>query len=302
MSNKKEYDVIIVGGSYAGLSAAMALGRLVKSVLIIDSGLPCNRQTPQSHNFITQDGQPPAEIARIAKEQVLAYETVVFYSGLAVAGNKIEEGFEITTDKGDTFRSKKLIFASGVKDNMPAVEGVAACWGISVIHCPYCHGYEFKGKKTAIWANSDKAVHLASLVRNLTSDFVVLTNGAANFTPEQELKLKHNKVEVIENKIAEIEHDKGYVSAVRFEDIPQIEFQAVYAAVPFEQHCSIPTSLGCEVTVGGHLKVDAFQKTSIDGVYACGDNSSMLRSVAAAVASGSIAGAMVVKELADVSF
>ncbi|MDX4975402.1 NAD(P)/FAD-dependent oxidoreductase [Myroides odoratimimus] len=299
MTYKNQYDVIIVGGSYSGLSAAMALGRLLKSVLIIDSGLPCNRQTPHSHNFLTQDGQTPLAIANKAKEQVLAYQTVSFHQGLAVSGKKSLNGFEITTDLNDTFSSKKLIFATGIKDIMPDIKEIETCWGISVIHCPFCHGYEFKDKKTAILANSDKAVHMASLVGNLTKDITVLTNASADFTIEQREKLAKNHITIIETPITAVKHEKGYLESVVFKDNSKLDVQAMYAAIAFKQHCPIPKDLGCELTETGYIKVDAFQKTSIDGVYACGDNTSMFRSVSAAVASGSMAGAMVVKELTE---
>src|SRR5690606_19368783 len=146
---------IIIGGSYAGLSAAMALGRSLRKVLIIDAGKPCNRQTPHSHNFITQDGKTPAEISSIARAQVAQYETVTFLSGFAVEGKKTNSGFEIKTEKGEIFESKKLILATGVKDIMSEIPGFAECWGISVIHCPYCHGYEVRNEKTGILANGD---------------------------------------------------------------------------------------------------------------------------------------------------
>lgn len=302
MIHKKQYDVIIVGGSYAGLSAALALGRLAQAVLILDSGLPCNRQTPHSHNFLTQDGQTPAAIAQQAKEQVLAYPTVTLYEGLAVSGKKIPHGFEITTDTLLTFSSKKLIFATGVKDIMPDMPGIAACWGISVVHCPFCHGYEYKDQKTAILANSDKAVHLAALVSNLSKDIVILTNGVADFTSEQQRKLAQNKIEVIERPIKAIRQEQGNMQAVVFQEGEALAVQAMYAAVAFEQSCSIPMELGCELTQTGYMKVDAFQKTTVPGIYACGDNTNMFRSVSAAVATGAMAGAMVVKELTEERF
>ncbi|WP_413512324.1 NAD(P)/FAD-dependent oxidoreductase [Myroides odoratus] len=302
MTNQKQYDVLILGGSYAGLSAAMALGRLQQKVLVIDSGLPCNRQTPHSHNFLTQDGETPLAIAKKAKEQVLNYPTVEFYEGLALTGEKIHHGFQITTEKKHFFQSKKLIFASGIKDLMPDIKGLSVCWGISVIHCPYCHGYEFRGKKTAILANSDKAMHLASLVNNLTAHITVLTQGKANFSQEQLLKLQQKNIEVIETCVTDLNHNKGYVQSVVLKDATKLDFDVIYAPLAFEQNTTIPMLLGCELTVNGHLKIDAFQKTTVDGIYACGDNSSSMRSVAGAVASGSLAGVMVVKELTDERF
>lgn len=302
LTDTTDFDVIIIGGSYSGLSAAMALGRSLRNVLIIDSGRPCNRQTPYSHNFITQDGVKPFEIAEKAKAQVLQYPTVKYMEGLAVEGEKTENGFVIVTEKGQEYKAKKLIIATGIEDLLPDIKGFSECWGISVIHCPYCHGYEFRGQKTGIIANREKAFHLASLVHNLTKDLTILTSGKAEFTSGQLEKLNKNRIHVIETPIIEIEHEKGNIRNVLFHGRDQISFDAVYAAVPFRQHSDIPVSLGCELTEQGHIKVDNFQKTTVEGVYACGDNSSMMRSVASAVYSGSITGAMINMELAQHHF
>lgn len=302
MPENNKFEVIIIGGSYSGLSAAMALGRSLRNVLIIDSGLPCNRQTPHSHNFITQDGEKPAAIAEKAKEQVLKYDTVRFLSDLAVSGNKTENGFRITTQTGLTFEAKKLIIATGIKDTMPAIRGFADCWGISVVHCPYCHGYELRNRKTAIMANGERAFHLASLVRNLTSDLTLLTSGRTDFKEEQLAKLKRNNIKIIETPVVEIVHNEGYASNILFQDDSQMDIEGIYAAIPFTQHSAIPLSLGCSLNEQGYIAVDAFQKTTIQGIFACGDNSSMMRSVANAVYTGSIAGAIVNKELTDEQF
>ncbi|RYY17064.1 MAG: NAD(P)/FAD-dependent oxidoreductase, partial [Chitinophagaceae bacterium] len=193
MADSKYFDVIIVGGSYAGLSSAMALGRALRSVLIIDSSLPCNRQTPHSHNFITQDGETPGIISAKAKSQVLKYDTIKFHDGVAVSGTKTGNGFEIITETGESFKTKKLIFATGVKDLLPGIKGFSECWGISVIHCPYCHGYEVKNEKTGIIANGDFAIHYARLIRNWTKDLTIFTNGNPGLTKEQTDNInKHN--------------------------------------------------------------------------------------------------------------
>ncbi|MGN6212941.1 NAD(P)/FAD-dependent oxidoreductase [Parafilimonas sp.] len=298
----KNFEVIIIGGSYAGLSAAMTLGRSLRSVLIIDSGLPCNRQTPYSHNFITQDGKEPGAITRKAKSQVLNYSNIQFINGLAVNGKKMGTDFSITLQTGEVFVSKKLIFATGIKDMMPPIKGFSECWGISVIHCPYCHGYEFRSQKTGILANGDKAFHIASLVNNLTDDITILTSGKAGFTATQLARLQQHNIQIIEAEIAAIEHENGHIKNVVFKDGDKAGFNAVYAAIPFVQHSDIPVSMGCELTEHGYIKTDTFQKTTIDGVFACGDNAGMMRSVANAVAAGNIAGAMVNKELTEEVF
>lgn len=302
MENNSNFEVIIIGGSYAGLSAAMALGRSLRKVLLIDGGKPCNIQTPHSHNFITQDGEKPDAIAKKAKAQVLQYDTVEFLDDLATSGTKTEDGFTIATKSGGIFTAKKLILATGIKDLMPDIEGFSECWGISVIHCPYCHGYEFRNQRTAIMANGDRAFHLASLVHNLTKDIVILTSGTATFTPDQTARLNKNGIRIIETAPSAIGHIDGQVKNVVLSDGTKISLDAVYASIPFVQHSDIPTTLGCRLTDTGHIEVDPFQKTNTHGIYACGDNTSMMRSVANAVYTGNLTGAMVNKELTDEQF
>ncbi len=302
MDTTKTFDVIIIGGSYAGLSAAMALGRSLRNVLIIDGGRPCNIQTPHSHNFLTQDGVEPAIIAQRGREQVLAYSTVNMISDLAVEGKRIKDGFQITTSTGKKFNAHRLLFATGVKDLLPDIPGFSDCWGISVIHCPYCHGYEFNGKKTGIMAYGEKAMHLASLINNLTDDLTILTQGNDDFNDEQTSQLKKHDIKVVTSPISEIVHENGQIKYIVLDDGNQLKFDAVYAAVPFEQHSNTPASLGCEITEGGYLQVDDFQKTTVEGVFACGDNSTWMRSVAVAVASGNFAVAVINKELLNARF
>jgi thioredoxin reductase len=302
MTAETEFEVIIIGGSYAGLSAAMALGRSMRKVLIIDGGQRCNRQTPHAHNFITQDGNNPGSIAEKARNEVLKYSTVSLLNDVAVAGNKVESGFRIATQSGKDFTANKLIFASGVKDLMPQIKGFAECWGISVVHCPYCHGYEIRNQKTAIMANGARAYHLASLVNNLTKHITILTTGEADFTPEEIAKFAKNNITVNEKIVSELVHEKGQLQKVIFDDGSLEEYSALYAAIPFEQSSNIPNTLGCELTDTGYIKVNGFQATTVDGIYACGDNAAMMRSIASSVYTGNLAGAMVNKELTDEQF
>lgn len=300
--DKKEFEVIIIGGSYAGLSAAMALGRSLRKTLVIDAGKPCNRQTPHSHNFLTQDGSTPKEISEIAKSQITTYDSIKFYDGLAVSGKRKNGAFEISTLKGDNFTAKKLIFAAGIKDLMPNIKGFSECWGISVVHCPYCHGYEIRNKKTAIIANGERAFHLASLVNNLTKEIAIITSGAKDFEKEQLEKLKQHKIQIIEKEISSIKHRNGHVEDIVFKDGSTENFECAYAAIPFELNSNIPKELGCNLTEDELIEVNFMQQTTQEGIFACGDNSSMMRSVALAVSSGNIAGAVVNGELTKENF
>ncbi|MFD2162728.1 NAD(P)/FAD-dependent oxidoreductase [Paradesertivirga mongoliensis] len=302
MTNKPDFDVIIIGGSYSGLSAAMALGRSLRRVLVIDGGSPCNRQTPHSHNFITHDGKTPAEISLLARQQVGAYETVRFHNGLAIKGVSIPNGFEIETESGEVFQTGKIIFATGIKDLMPKMEGFAECWGISVIHCPYCHGYEVKNEVTGILDAGDAAMHLAPLVKNLTRKLSIFTNGKSSLSEEQRKKLATHDIKVIETEIDRIEHIEGQIQHLIFTDGSSTPLKALYAKLPFVQHTDIPQKFGCELTEHGFIKTDAFLQTTIPGVYACGDCTTPMRSVASAVTTGNLAGAMANRQLCEEHF
>ncbi len=296
------YEVIIIGGSYAGLSTAMALGRSLRNTLVIDAGDPCNKYTPHSHNFLTQDGKTPSEINQAAKDQVSQYSSVTFHEGFALSAARENGLFAVKTATAETFQGKILVLATGVKDIFPDIIGFEECWGKSIVHCPYCHGYEIKGLKTGILANGEKAIHMAGLVNNLTKDLTLLTNGEPDFNEEQSAKLKKHGIEIISQEIKSFQHTKGQIEHVAFNDGSTINFEAIYGLIPFEQHSNIPESLGCEFDEWGFIKVDNFQRTNIRNVYACGDNSTGKRSVAMAVAAGNMVGAVVNMQLVEESF
>ncbi|MCE3076242.1 NAD(P)/FAD-dependent oxidoreductase [Chryseobacterium gwangjuense] len=293
----KQFDVIIIGGSYSGLAAAMALGRALKEVLVIDGGKPCNSQTPYSHNFLTQDGEIPAIIAGMGKNEVKMYNTVTFTDDLAVKGVKTEDTFKIETASGEKYTAKKLIFATGIKDIMPDIPGFSESWGISVLHCPYCHGYEVRNEKTGILGNGDYAYELSKMISNWTKDLTIYTNGQSTLAPEQVRKLESHNIKIVEKEIKKLDHINGHIQNMVFNDDTVLPLTALYSPRPFIQHCSIPEVLGCEVTEDGYLKVNGFQETSIYGIYASGDNTTRMRTVANAVATGTTAGIAASKKL-----
>jgi len=302
MKDKNQFDVIIIGGSYAGLATAMALGRALRNVLIIDSGRPCNRQTPHSHNFLTQDGKSPKEIATLAKQQVVAYDTVTFFDGIATKGLKTSNGFEIQTETGNKFSATKLVFATGIKDVMPNIIGFSECWGISVLHCPYCHGYEVKNEITGILGNGEYGFEFSKLISNWTKKLTLFTNGALTLTSEQKAKLEKHSIEIVEKEIKELEHVNGQLKNIIFKDGSKQTAKAIYTKLPFEKNCTVAEQLGCELTEDGYIKIDASQKTTAKNVFACGDNATRLRTVANAVAMGTLTGMTVNKELIEEHF
>ena len=295
------YDVIIIGGSYAGLSAAMALGRSLRKVLIIDSGNPCNKKAPHAHNFITNDGRPPAELTRMAREQVQAYPTVSFIEGLAEDVLAYQNSFEVIAN-GATYTSRKVVFATGVTDLVPLIPGFAECWGISILHCPYCHGFENKGKKTAVIGNGDMGYEMAKVIRNWTDELTLYTNGTSTLSPEEVLKLNSHGILVIENEITDIEQNNGNIVSINFKDTLPETPAVIYTQLPFKQQCTIPDKLGLEITEKGFILINKCCETSIPGIFAAGDCLTLQRSVANAVASGNKTGALINKCLIDEDF
>lgn len=297
MKNTRHFEAIIVGGSYAGLSAAMALGRSLRRVLIIDSGKACNRQTPHSHNFITQDGVTPAEISEKAKAQVLEYDSVEFLSDWVKDVVRTDQVFEVSTQNKASYTADKVLFATGVKDIMPPIPGFSECWGISVLHCPYCHGYEVKHENIGILANGATAFELCQLIQHWTDQLTLFTNGPSTLSVEQSAIIAQLNITIIEKEIAELDHSAGHLKSVAFKNGTRHDLTAIFARVEFDQHSDIPVQLGCDLTEHGYIAVDFFQKTSVAGVFAAGDNTTPLRTVSIAVAAGTKAGVSINKDL-----
>lgn len=302
MVDKKEFDVIIVGGSFSGMAAAMALGRALRNVLVIDSGMPCNSNTPHSHNFLTQDGKTPREITAIARGQLTTYNTIDFYDDVAESATKTPNGFAVTVNDGETFTAKKLIFATGIKDLLPEIKGLAECWGKSVLHCPYCHGYEARFESTGILGNGDYAYEFSALISHWTNDLTLFTNGKPSLTVQQTEKIRSHGINIVEKEIAGLDHVNGKLQRINFKDGTTSFVKALYTRVPFQQHCPIPQLLGAQLTEDGYIKVDSSHRTTVEGVYACGDNVTRLRTVANAVSMGTTTGMMVSKELINENF
>jgi len=233
---------------------------------------------------------------------VLKYDTVKFVADLAINGTKTDKGFEISTQSGKIFSAKKLVFATGLKDKMLNIDGFSECWGITVIHCPYCHGYEVKNQKTGILANGYFAFNFAQLIRNWTKDLTIFTNGKSELTQEQTDKIKKHNISIVEREITSLKHENGVVEEIIFADNSTFELKAIYSRPASEQHCKIPELLGCELTEQGLIKVDTFQKTTVDNIFACGDNTIPFRAVSYAISTGSIAGVVLNNAMTEEEF
>lgn len=296
------FDVIIVGGSYAGLSAALVLGRALRTVLVIDSGQPANRQTPHSHSFLTRDGETPAQLATIARQQALAYPTVQLLEDTAIKARRSGAGFEITTHNQQTFSAKRLVLATGLKEQFPALPGFADCWGISILHCPYCHGYEVKDEVVGVLGNGEMGFELAKLIQHWNPGLTLFTNGPAELTTEQTAKLQSHTISIVETPLMALQHQQGRLHALELADQTVRPIQALYAHPALGQTADLAAQLGCEHDEKGLVIVNEMGKTSVEGVFAAGDTQTMMRQVSVAATNGMKAAVGINRELIDESF
>ncbi|MEM8566127.1 MAG: NAD(P)/FAD-dependent oxidoreductase [Bacteroidota bacterium] len=296
------YDVIIIGGSYSGMSAAMALGRSRRNTLVIDAGDPCNKSTPYSHNFLTQDGVAPSEISTIAKDQVLSYPTIHWHHGSASDIMDKKGTFEVILNGGKTVVGRRLILASGLKDQIPEIPGFEACWGKTIIHCPYCHGYEFRDQKTGILAQADQALEMVKLISNWTDQLRLFLTGSKRLDNEQSLAILDKGIQIVNQPILEVVHNKGILEHLIMSKNTIEPIKVLYAKLPTEQKIPWIQTIGCIQSETGHIQVDMFGKTTVEGIYAVGDCAHPMRSVATAVYTGNIAGAMINKEFIEEDF
>lgn len=294
------YDAIIIGGSYAGLSAAMQLGRARRTVLIIDEGLRRNRFAAHSHGFLTQDGSDPAAIAADARAQVLKYPTIQWLSARANAARRVDHvdskgaGFEVTV--GETRHlSSRLLLATGVKDILPEIQGLEERWGKSVFHCPYCHGYELNQGSIGVIAGSAMSMHHALMLPDW-GPTTLLVNNAFEPDAEQLAALAPRGTSIERSRVRAITGDADLELA----DGRILSFAGLFALAPFELSSPIAQQLGLELeqgAVGAIIKTDALKETSLPGVFACGDAARMMASVSLAVGDGNLAGASLHRSL-----
>lgn len=292
------FDVLIIGGSYAGLSAALALGRARRTVLVLDAARPRNRFTPHAHNLLLHDGDTPADLAALARRQVAAYPTVQLLEAQATAAEKRPNGtFAVATEAHGTFEASWLLLATGLRDELPPVPGFAECWGKSVIHCPFCHGYEVADLPTGIWNNGPEVEHHVKMLLNWSRELTVFTNGPATFGAEVHALLETNNIGLVQTPVAELLHTNGQLTGLRLADGRTWPLPVLYARLPWQQASQLPQQLGCEITEQELVRTDASYRTTVPGVYAAGDCCVAPPQLALAIAAGNLAGASLSREL-----
>jgi thioredoxin reductase len=287
------YDVVVVGGSFAGLSAAMQLGRARRRVLVLDAGRPRNRFAHASHGFLGQDGRAPADIFATGRAEVLAYPTAAHLADEATHARAIDDGFELTLASGSTVTARRLILATGVADDLPDVPGLRERWGVSVLHCPYCHGYEVADRRFGVLARGEMAVHQALLITDWSADVTLFTNDSVELDDEQRGALAARGVRIDERPVAELLGDGLELSGVRMQDGELVPIDALFTQTQTRMASPLAEQLGCELEdgpFGPMIRTDARKATTVPGVFAAGDVTRTPPNATLAAAEGVFAG------------
>lgn len=296
---KYDYDVLIVGGGPAGLSGALNLARMRRQVLVCDDARPRNAPSSHLNSFPTRDGIDPKEWRKLAKADIEKYGTTDFFNGQVQKIEKASGVFSAELSSGRKVTVRKVILAEGIQDRFPEIPGLKELWGKSVFHCPFCHGYEVQDKKLALLSDAKMGPHMLPMIRGLSSDLVFLTNGEENLDVEFQRHLEKNNIPWISKKISHLESSGEQLKSVHFKDGGQQAFEGIFMTpvLPFQLKSSLGISLGCEITEMGHYKIGLRGETTVPGVFAAGDATTMMQSVLVSSAAGSLAGAAAVHEI-----
>lgn len=282
------FDVIVIGGSYAGLSAALQLARTRRRILMIDGGIRRNRFAATSHGFLGQDGRAPDAIAAEGRRQLQAYPNVQWLDDTAAGAVKTDTAFTVTTAGGQTLHGARLVLATGVVDELPAIDGLAERWGQSVFHCPYCHGYELNAGQIGVLASGPLSMHHATLLPDW-GQVTLFTNAALVLDEAQRADLSARGVTIEETPVARIRE----TATVELADGRKLPMAGLFTLSRTHMASPLAAQLGCdfeEGPLGQFIKTEMTKETSVSGVFACGDAARMAGSVALAVGDGAMAG------------
>ncbi|AXL91882.1 NAD(P)/FAD-dependent oxidoreductase [Streptomyces sp. CB09001] len=301
-------DTIIIGGGPAGTSAALTLGRAHRTVLLADSGQGRNAPAEAVHNFITHDGTPPERLREQGAENLSHYPTVERRATEVSSVRRVgEDHFEVGLADGGTAEARRLLLATGLRDELPDLPGTAELWGRSAFHCPYCHGYEASDSRIAVLGAGPERVRLALHLSRFT-DTMALCTGGEPLDPMMQIVLEANRIAVHTKAAVRLEGAGDRLRRIVFEDGTSLERDAVFIKTTLRQRAPFAEQLGCVLFPDACVEVNEFGQTSVPGVYAAGDMARRatvpvpLAAVVAAAASGTVAGTVIDQDLVSVDF
>jgi thioredoxin reductase len=291
------FDVIVIGGGPAGLSAAVALGRARRSVVVVDSGEPRNATAHAVHNFLTRDGTSPAEMLRLGRAEAASYGAV-FVDGVVDTVERVDAAFAATLVGGEVVGGRRLLVTTGLVDELPPVRGLGERWGIDVLHCPYCHGWEVRDRALGVLANGPRALHQALMFRQWTDDVTLLLNGQQPLDDEQLELLAARGIPVVDGTVENVVVEDDALAGVTLEDGSVRRLEALVVGAPVRVRAGMLGALGVELAdhpmgMGRHIVTDASGATSVPGVWAAGNVTDLTAQVITSAGAGLWAGAQI---------
>jgi thioredoxin reductase len=266
------WDVVIVGGGPAGLSAGLILGRACRRVLICDSGTPRSWASKAQHAFLTRDGIPPAQFRRLARKELGRYAGVKFRRTEIQSARRTRKGeFMLRAEDGARIVGRKLLIATGVFDRLPSIPGIASHFGTSVFQCPYCDGWEFRNQPVAAYGKGRRGFEMARALTAWTRDIVLCSDGKSTLPGELRNDLRANGIRLREDRIAGLEGSRGTLRAIRFRNGTTLARRALFFDIPATGQSRLAESLGCQFTQQGGVKCGRYEATSVPGVFVAGN-------------------------------
>jgi thioredoxin reductase (NADPH) len=299
MTTNMTHDVAIIGGGPAGLSAAVALARSLRSVVVVDAGEPRNKPAAGAHNVLGREGIAPLELLAAGRDEAEHYGADI-RQDRAVAARRIDGGFEVDLAGGGSVRARRLLLATGLVDELPEVLGVREFWGTSVLHCPYCHGWEVRGQRIGVLGTNPNSIHQALLFRQLSEHVTLFRHTMPEPDAQTRDQLAALNISIVDGAVQRLRGEDGAVRAVVLEDGREFPVDAVAVAPRFRARADLFEQLGGALTehpFGAFIEADQKGATTIPGVWAAGNASDLAAMVSAASAAGVVAGAAINADL-----
>lgn len=297
MDNSK-YDVLIIGGGPAGLSAALALSRARRKIILIDEGHPRNEVESHVGGFLTQDGTPPFELRKIATEQILKYPSVEIQKGI-IKSIKQEENEFVTSLNDDTkINSRKILLASGLVMDIPTIPGYKENWGPNIFHCPFCNGWEHQDQKVAVIVNKEKYLKKGTFLSCWTKNLIFVVSDKIKVNSEFQRQIDLVNGEVIHGEVKAIESQNGKLMGIRLTNEEFIKCDSIFHG-PEERIPTFVEDLGLKKTEYGLIEINNKYQTSLRGIFAAGDISNPMPQGIIAASNGHFAGMNIHRNLYD---
>jgi thioredoxin reductase len=285
-------DVVVIGGGPAGLSAALMLGRARRRVVVCDAGTPRNARSRALHGFLSRDGVPPTELLRYGRQEICRYG-VEWRSGRVVGVTHRDAGFDVALESGERLQARTLLIATGVSDTLSDIDGFDACYGVSVHHCPYCDGWEWRDGRLAVLGAGRAGAGLSLSLLTWSADVHLFTNGPPRLTSAQRSQLDARGVVVHAERVAALDHTAGALRAVRLRRGDSVPRDALFFTSGQRQQDSLAARLGCEFTRKGAVRTDRYGQTCVPGVFVVGDASFDVQFAVVAAAEGAKAAVLI---------